>query len=144
MSERGCVRAVRGPDPAAGAEVTIRIPAGVRWRVIGLRLVFVTDATAVNRQVDLIIDDRANVMLWIEPPGLQGANYIWGFNYAPGMPSRALLRTEYVVPLPIPTLLGPEWRIRTNTLNIQAGDTFNSVMLWVEEWVDEYTGRAAA
>ena len=129
------IRSVSGTDPAAGAELTITVPQTAEWRILGLRFVLVTDATAVNRQVDLVIDDGANIVLQIEAPALHGASGTRGYNYAPGFPARALLTAEFILPLPVGARLGCRWRIRTVTVNLQAADNFGSAFLWVEEWL---------
>jgi len=131
----GRLRSVSGVDPAAGAEVSITVPAGAVWRVLGLRFVLTTDATAVNRQTDLVIDDGANTLLRIEPPAAQGASGTRGYNYGPGLPARAVLTAEFIAPLPVDTLLAGGWRLRTVTGQLQAADNYNSVQLWVEEWL---------
>jgi hypothetical protein len=126
---------VVGPDPAAGAEVTITVPQTARWRVLGLRFQLVTDATVVNRQVDLVIDDGANVVLRIEPPAVQGAGGTRGYNYGPGLPARTVLTQEFLGALPVEAVLEGGWRIRTVTALLQAADNYNGVFLWVEEWL---------
>lgn len=131
----GAIRSVSGRDPAAGAEISITVPAGAVWRVLGLRFELVTDATAADRQVDLLIDDGANTLLRIEPPAVQAASLTRGYNCGPGLPARTVLTSQFLMPLPVDTLLAGEWRIRTVTANLQAADNFGAVYLWVEEWL---------
>lgn len=132
----GQIRAVAGADPAAGAEITVRVPETAQWRLLGLRFELVTDATVANRQVDLLIDDGANTVLRIEPPAVQAASLTDGYNYGPGLPARALLTSEFLIPLPVKVVLPGGWRIRTVTANLQAADNFGAVYLWVEEWLN--------
>ena len=131
----GLIRCVAGPDPAAGAELTITVPQIAEWRVLGLRFVLVTSSTSANRQVDLVIDDGANTVLRIEPPAVQAASLTRGYNYGPGLPARTVLTAEFIAPLPVGLVLAGRWRIRTASTNLQAGDNFNGAYLWVEEWL---------
>jgi hypothetical protein len=132
----GLIRAVPGADPAAGAEVSLVVPTRARWCLHSIRFVLVTDATAVNRESDLIIDDGATTLLIIEPPALQGASGTRGYNYGADFPSLNALTQEFLIPLPVGLILREGYRIRTVTGNLQAGDDYGIPYASVEEWID--------
>lgn len=132
----GLIRMVGGVDPAPGAEVQFTVPANARWRLQSVRLVLVTDATAVNREADLVIDDGVNLLLIIEPPALQGANGTRGYNYGADFPSLNALTQEFLIPLPVGLILLGGYRIRTVTAAIVAGDNYGPARLLVEEWIE--------
>src|SRR4051794_36291420 len=52
-------KTVTGPDPAAGAEILVTVPAGKWWLLRALRFTLVTSATVANRRPALTIDDGA-------------------------------------------------------------------------------------
>ena len=132
----GLIRAVAGADPAAGAEILVTVPTAARWRLHSIRFALVTDATAVNRESDLIIDDGATTLLIIEPPALQGAGGTRGYNYGADFPSLNALTQEFLIPLPVGLILLTGYRIRTVTANLQAGDNYGIPQVLVEEWIE--------
>lgn len=132
----GLIRSVAGADPAAGAEVLVTVPAGARWRLHSIRFVLVTDATAVNREADLVIDDGATTLLIIEPPALQGNNGTRGHNYGADFPLQVALTQEFLIPLPVGLILLTGYRIRTVTALLQAADNYGAPRVLVEEWIE--------
>jgi hypothetical protein len=132
----GLIRRDAWTDPAAGAEISVTVPAGARWRLHSIRFVFVTDATALNREVDLVIDDGATTLLIIEPPALQGAGGTRGYNYGADFPSLNALTQEFLIPLPVGLILIAGYRLRTVTVNLQAGDNYGAPQVMFEEWIE--------
>ena len=132
----GLIRSVAGADPAAGAEILVTVPTGARWRPHSIRFVLVTDATAVNREADLVIDDGATTLLIIEPPALQGAGGTRGYNYGADFPSLNALTQEFLIPLPVGLILLAGYRLRTVTVAIVIGDNYGIPRVLVEEWIE--------
>jgi len=132
----GLIRSVAGLDPAAGAEISVTVPVGARWRPHSIRFVLVTDGTAVNREVDLVIDDGATTLLIIEPPALQGAGGTRGYNYGADFPMQAALAQEFLIPLPVGLILLAGYRIRTVTALLTGGDNYGIPRVLVEEWIE--------
>ena len=139
-SKQPQVRSFTGSDPLAGAEVLLTVPWGGRWQLHAMRLVLVTDTTAVNREVDLVIDDGTNTLLMIEPPALQGLGGTRGYNYGTGFPSLNALTQEFLIPFPAGLMLQSGYRLRTVTTNLQAGDNYGIPRVLVEEWLDPRAG----
>ena len=134
-SGAGSLRPQNVVDPVAGAEWTLVVPTGVRWRVIGARFVFTTTATAIDRHVRLLVQEGANILM------IPGADRVHpaskGFNYnvaANGFPAAA---TAGIVTIPLPggLMLQRGMTLRTATVSIQSGDTFTSIWIYVEEWL---------
>lgn len=132
----GFMRVVTGTDPAAGAEISETVPAGVRWRLIGFRVVFVTSAVVANRIVSLTIDDGATVgsaaLATINQAASLTFTYFagdYGVNLGASQAFVSLL-----LPGTIPLVAG--YRIRSVTANLDGADNFGAPQYLVEEWFD--------
>lgn len=129
----GRTRAIAGADPAAGAEISVTVPAGAHWQLAALRFALVASAAVANRRVHVVIDDGATTIIETVSQDVQTAgltrNYnvdAWGF--AP--PTQDL---EIFVPLPLPIELDAGYRIRTVTTALDVADNYGAPELLVEE-----------
>jgi hypothetical protein len=134
---RGCIRRVEGSNPAAGAEFLETVPTNARWRLLGVKVDLVTDATAANRELVLTLDDGANVLAEI-PAGVnhtasQNRTYSFFIGAQRGAGATALVVNNA---LPDAMLMGG-YRIQSETRNLQAGDDYGAPRLWVEEWIED-------
>ena len=134
----GYLRSVAGTDPAAGAEISETVPTNARWRLRGLIVQFVTDATVANRYVTLTFDDGATPLQRIGANTAQAASTTQNYT---GVCGGGVLgdtgNYSVLLPLPVNLMLFKGWRISTATLNLQAGDNFGAPQLLVEEWLEE-------
>lgn len=138
----GTIRSITGTDPAAGAEISETVPADARWRLMGVGLTLVTDATAANREVRLVIDDGTTIIAEIPAGVTQVASETRRYSFGAGFPRGAGAQSLNVIaPLP-PVVLGAGYRVRTLTTNLQAGDNYGAPQLLVEEWTS--AGRISA
>lgn len=144
----GSLRTVTGTNPAAGAEVSEAVPANARWRLRAFSVVLVTDATAVTRNAQIVIDDGTTANRRFYSVGNdQGASltrthlFTQGFQAAaPTISARSFIDTDTVLvqsTLPEDLLLPRSGRIRTVTVGIVAGDNFAAPIFQVEEWLEE-------
>lgn len=124
-------RVVTGTDPAAGAEWTETVPAGVVWDLISVLATLVTDATVADRSPRLRIGDGASVFLDVPPVAVQAASitgrYLWG---------RGLTGTNIGAgqAAGIPDLRLPAGStIASLTGNLQAADNWGAPVLYVVE-----------
>lgn len=133
----GIVKQVLSADPAAGAEVSIAVPAGKEWRLISGRVPLVTSATAANRRPHIVMDDGTASVHMRSPAGaVQAASLTVGYNCGPGIPQdAAAVDGEIRMTLPAcEVYLAAGHRLRTITTALQAGDNYGAVALLVEEW----------
>jgi len=133
----GCIRSITGTDPAAGVEVSETVPANARWRLLGVDVALVTDATVANREVVLVLDDGVLPLAEIASGTAQAASLTRRYSFAVGVQRGAgAVSTIINAPIPDGFLMGGH-RIRTQTTGIVAGDNFGAPQLWVEEWIED-------
>jgi len=127
---------VVGTDPAAGVECSDNIsPAFVR--LVSWFGVLVTSAAVANREVELILDDGGTPLVIHAGGGnvVHTASRTLFYTAAAGLPA-GLLRSDVVgIPLPTHARFGPGLRVRTATLNLQAGDNWAAPNLTLERLV---------
>lgn len=133
----GALRSIAGTNPAAGVEITETVPTNVRWRLLLARFTLVTNATVATRRVRLFIDDGTNDLYVGEVEATQAASLTRNYNFAAGLgfQQTAFANSNLGVGIP-PVVLREGYRIRTSTVNLQAGDDFAAPRLFVEEWIE--------
>ncbi len=135
LSGRGLIRSITGTDPAAGVEISETVPTGAVWRVMSLYTALVTDATVVDREPHLILDDGATVYYRAGFATAQAASqsrtYCWSDT---GVSFVGVLGNRVGV-LPSSIYMLPGHRVRTVTTGITAADNWDSPYLLVEEWL---------
>jgi hypothetical protein len=133
----GAMRSISGTTPGAGAEISETVPTGARWEVLAFYAQLVTNATVVNRQVQLRIDDGAN-LFFVSPAGQNiTATQTGLLSWVQGQGNQVIgNRADLVGPLPSYNRLPAGARMRTNTANIQAADQYGAVQYLVREWLE--------
>lgn len=131
----GLISSVAGNDPAAGAEISVTVPTGARWRLVGLLATLVTDATVANRTVNLVIDDGANAVFRAAAQTAQTASLTVIYSFGASLPSQATAGGVSINPLAEALPLAAGYRIRTVTTNIAGGDNWGAPQLLIEEWI---------
>jgi len=136
LSGRGALKVVVGTDPAPGSELSETVPTNAVWRLLALRVTFTTDPTVVNRGVRLEFDDGSTVIFTTPDVVAQAAGETRTYFFATLGESRIGTVGKGVIQITIPDLLLSEgYRVRTSTVNLQAGDDFLTPTLFVEEWL---------
>lgn len=131
---QGRMRTITGTNPAAGVEISETVPAGVSWVLRSIAFSLTTSATAANRAVRVVLDDGATIFLRTGGNTTQTASQTLDYVAADfGVVGTIGTQTVLVgMPLP-PYRLLPGHRVRTITINFQAGDDFTAPVLEVEE-----------
>lgn len=136
----GLVRSVAGTDPAAGIEVSETVPTGARWRLFALRAELITSVVVANRRPHVVIDDGVNTLFDVSVPNTVPASSTREYSFVAGYPiTQDLGFNEVTVPLPALLDLMAGYRIRTRTEGLDVGDNWNTVRLYVMEWIDPGT-----
>lgn len=121
---------VSGSDPAAGAESTITVPAGEVWELIGFEVTLVTDATVANRRPRIVLDD-GTTEFFRQAAGADITASLTTIVVGSGASVASLAAGVAHIPLAPGVILGPSYRIRTLTLNLQAGDNYGVPVVFV-------------
>jgi hypothetical protein len=128
----GTVQAVVGPNPAAGADWSVTVPGGQRWRLLSIRSILVTSAAVANREVQLAITANALVVA-LAPSGVaqvasETRHYTW---YAAAARGAGAVSLNVTVPLPA-VLLPAGATIETITQAIDVADDWGPPALLIE------------
>lgn len=131
----GLWRILNGTDPAPGVEVSESVPLRTRWRVAGLSATLTTDATVATRTVRFRINTAGAEVYRAASSITQTASQVIRYLFTDGVPFSSLAAELSVVPIPRQAVLVEGHVLATATLNLQAGDDWSSVRLWVEDWI---------
>lgn len=125
-------------NPGAGADFSLSVPVGARWRIIAFRGTLTTAVAVANRDVSLTYNNGATVLAE-SPSGLvlaaSSANTYCYFDGATLNTTAFNGRT--VAPLPSNCFLQRGFSIQTATTGIQAADQWSGITLIVQEWLDD-------
>jgi hypothetical protein len=125
-----------GTDPAAGVEISELVPAFRFWRIASGWFQLTTSATVVARSVHVIIDDPfAQIVYEVQATLAQAASTTATYSLGEGLPRSGATELLQLMPMPQNFWLGSGRRIRTATVNLQAGDDFGPLQLMVDEWI---------
>jgi len=133
----GATRTIIGTTPAAGVDINEVVPTSVRWRLKSFRARLITGAAVANRNVRFVLNDNVGTTF-----------FLGGFNFS----QVANTTFDYVIgiglnflsdpinfleegPLPDNLLFGGS-TIKSNTVGIQAADTWISLGYQVEQWLE--------
>lgn len=131
----GNIRSITGTLPAAGAEISETVPNLARWRLKSFNFSITTSATVANRNPRLVIDDGVN-QLTLQDVGISiAASTTQQLHWVPGHANPSNQDNVLTAGLGPETILGPGYRIRTNTLLLQVGDQYTAPQYEVEEWI---------
>lgn len=132
----GALRPIAGADPAAGAEWTITIPTGTRYRLRSVSAVLVTDATAANREVSIVITAGAVVVASVASGVNHVASQTRRYSAFPtAVRGAAAQSLDLLVPLPYVELRGGD-TVTSVTTNLQAGDNWAAPQAFGERVLD--------
>ncbi len=124
---------IQGADPAAGAEVLMTVPAGVRWLVYTFTASLVDSATSGNRQVHLKVTDGANTVFTFPSLDSQKENETRTyFTIASGNDINPSMPDESKIYIPMPQLfLLPGYTLQTQTFNLKPTDNWGVPAIYV-------------
>lgn len=134
-SGRGFIRSILGTDPAAGADISETVPTGAAWRLRAFYFTLVCDATVVTRVPYLVLDDGSAIYARQQPVAsiTAGLTAIVTFSENGATGGNGTFATPGFIPTDL--LLPAGHRIRSATLNLQAGDNISAPQYLVEEFI---------
>ena len=127
----GQIRSIAITTPAAGADFTFPIPALSRYRIISLSATLTTAVAVANRNVELVIDDGANVVAEIDSGFSQIASLVNDYTWMDSGPIGAAFDNVVVLPLPANLILPAGFRISSETTGIQGADQWSAIRMLV-------------
>lgn len=132
----GQLHSLQQANPAAGADWTLTALAHQRLRIESFSAVFTASATVANRNVELIVDDGANIYWRTSAATSITAGQVVTFNGTTTNAPAGVVTTDQSVVFPPTLALPPGHRLRVATTGIQAGDQWSAIWFGVEEWLD--------
>lgn len=118
-------------DPAANNEIVYTADENMIVKSVAFTLV--SDATAANRTVTLIADDGTDIFFRTTGGSPQAASETWTYGAYQGCSRESVGVFHLNLGFPEGGLYLPAGsRLRTNTINRQAGDNYSAMILQVE------------
>lgn len=127
------VKVISVANPAAGAEISVAVPAGEFWRILAIHFKLVASGTAGNRLVRLFFDDGATVLFKVPNDVNHVASQTTEYSYGLAATFEAAQGATVVArTYPIPEIiLKGGCRIGTLTAAISATDQFSEIRILV-------------
>jgi hypothetical protein len=139
ISSGGCIRAIQGTKPAAGAEISETVPTGARWELVQLWLKLTASATVATRNPKLALRNSGlfpSYGLMISGPTAgQVVQFLFGQTWSFGTAAYAF-GTHSQNTLPLFTTLLAGGGFATITESMQAGDQWEAPVMLVREWLE--------
>jgi hypothetical protein len=123
-------------NPAAGADWIYTVGTLRRQAVRSFNALFTAAAAVANRQVELIIDDGANIMWRTSAPVNITANQVVNVSGTGTNAPTGIITTDISVVIPPGLVMPQNWRLRALTTAIQAADQWSAIAIMREEWID--------
>lgn len=124
-----------GSAPAAGSNVTFGLPIGIVARIKSLHFTLTTSAAVATRRVHLSIEHFEGHTYEIWPSTDQTASLTRKYQFPSGISIDSATHDDDILcPLPSDLVLSGDSIIRTNTVNLQAGDQFTGIGIFYEQW----------
>lgn len=130
----GTLRSITGATPALGAEISEAVPNNRRWQLLALSATIITSASGGNRTPTLTIDDGTNLFYQSFGYSSSAPSTTTRFTASSVVPSQAFVSGSLLMGVPLPFPLKTGFRIRSVTLNLQAGDQWSAPQYLVQEW----------
>lgn len=126
-------------NPLPGAEWTITVPTNARWRLMGLRAIFTTDATVGSRNFRISTVSGGNVVWQVgeSKPNAGITNQVYmgpGATRADDALTVALNADGFPYPIDNRLLTGAQ--IGSLTTFVGPADAWTAISAYVEEWLD--------
>lgn len=131
----GVRRIIKVGTPAAGAQWSVKIPAGVQWRISMGYALFTTDATVANRTVGAQITVENTTVWQVAAPGTQAASNAFPYNFQSEQGVGTAGSTAFSAVLPLPNTPMPDGAVLSSQVtNMDAGDQWSVIALYIEEY----------
>lgn len=132
----GDVQVITPANPAAGANLIYTLPAGYRYQIMAVRMIYASDANVANRNLILQITDAVPNTLWevmnlLNHAASTTTNYTFSDH---GYSHTAFLASRMIAAIPVRMTLRAGWIIRTLINNVQVGDQLSGIAITLHQW----------
>ena len=137
ITSRPIRKIVTGGNPAAGAEISVTVPAGKWWKLLSVRFTLVTSAAAANRRPALALDDGTTEFMRWRTGVDQAASITRLYQFLTSLTNevdRSTTFQEMYEPLDTDILLPPGGAIKTVTQAKDAADDYGAPVLQIVEF----------
>ncbi len=118
-------------NPAVATDFELSVQPNEAWGLRGLRFQLVTDANVANREVNVVLDDGTNNFMLIPPAVVQAASTTQRYAYGRAVGYTHQIGSNQLMSFP-DLVMDTDWRIRSNVVNMQAGDQISSIFFLLE------------
>jgi hypothetical protein len=116
-------------NPSAGADWSYTIPSGTTYQLVAAQATFTPSSTAGNRFPGLILDDGSHAFCTTGALVADTASTAVVRSWFAGANDLTSLASPECTPIPPELLLGPGYRVRSNTSGILSGDQWSAIRL---------------
>lgn len=125
-------------NPAAGADIDYTATLAARYHILALHFHLATDANVATRYTSLQILLGTDTIIQVGDNNLGVINNAaYDFSYYPGahvyQDTHALIMTYKFSPA---LYISGKFKITTTTANIQVGDQYSAICIWVARWLE--------
>lgn len=133
---KGAITVIESADPAAGTELSITVPLGEEWKIKAMRFQFVTAATVGTRNVHVTVEINGAPIYTFFTGNGQIISQTLNYSLYP-LPTTNDLLNDNDISMPIPDdIIVPGGDIiKTETVNLAAGDNFGKMQVYVERFI---------
>jgi hypothetical protein len=131
----GWLHLVQVANPGAGADWSMAVPFNIRRRILSVNAQLATSATVANRIVEMRHLSGLNILANGTPNQVVVAGATVQVTGTSSLLTAVANVADVLVSIPSTLILQPGQSFNSNTINIQAGDQWSNIFLWVEDWV---------
>ncbi len=134
----GRVYPIVGNGPGAGSDWSFTVPANVRWRIRNVAAQLSTGVAVINRIPDLTVFLAGSSPMRIAGTQITPASTNQFYYWAPGLPVAGVTDANQSDQwIPPDLVVVPATTIASVTTNLQAGDSWGTPIMWVEEVIED-------
>jgi hypothetical protein len=126
--------AILPPKPAAGAASTVTVPAGVQWKIRGLKVTLGTSAVVITRTVGVSCSEPGgNQLVQAFSSFLHLASTAVAYSFAQGLLNMTAAIFFGVTNTMPEMVLGPGSTFTISVVNMQAADQLSNIAIMIEQ-----------
>lgn len=122
-------------NPAAGAQNSLPIPAGMRGFIRSMNVALTTSAAVANRRVAFVVKKGTSIVYWCPCPTVQTASTTVTYvAFAPGYGTQMTTTGIAIIPIPADLFVDSNITVSLITDAFDAGDDFSVMQVGIEAY----------